>query len=80
MLAIARGRYVSVGVISGRPLYGIEGWPRNRGFVSTISIMTRSGTKVSVLYRRSGRLIGVVVKRGSTVACASFIDYIAQEQ
>ena len=29
----------------------------------------QSGTKVSVHYRRSGRLSGVVVKRDSTVLC-----------
>ena len=48
LLAVARGRYVLVGVISGRktrPLYGVEGWPRNRGFVSTISIAMRSGPR-----------------------------------
>ena len=48
LLAVARGRYVLAGVISGRrtrPLYGVEGWPRNRGFVSTISIAMRSGPR-----------------------------------
>ena len=58
---------VLVGVILGRktrPLYGVEGWPRNRGSVSTIYY---SGTKVNVCYRRSGHLSRVVVKRGSTV-------------
>ena len=50
-----------------RPLYGVEGWPRSRGFLCTILRAMQSGTKVSVRYRRSGRLSGVVVKRGSTV-------------
>ena len=44
-----------------------RGWPRSRGFLCTILRAMQSGTKVSVRYRRSGRLSGVVVKRGSTV-------------
>ena len=70
LLAVVRGLYVLVGVISGQktwPLYGVEGWPRNRGFVSTDFYSDTIGTKVSGRYRRSGRLSGVVVKRGSTV-------------
>ena len=37
------------------------------GFLCTILRAMQSGTKVSVRYRRSRRLSGVVVKRGSTV-------------
>ena len=59
-MSISRGR-------KSRPLYGVEGWPRSRGFLCTILRAMQSGTKVSVRYRRSGRLSGVVIKRGSTV-------------
>ena len=62
MVINSRGR-------KSRPLYGIEGWPRSRLFLCTILKAMQSGTKVSVRYRRSGRLSGVVVKRGSTVLC-----------
>ena len=39
-----------------------------QGFLMYYSKGDAIGTKVSVRYRRSGRLSGVVVKRGSTVA------------
>ena len=59
---------ICIGDRESRPLYGVEGWPRSRGFLCTILRAMQSGTKVSVRYRRSGRLSGVVViKRGSTV-------------
>ena len=38
-----------------------------RGFLMYCSKGDAIGTKVSVRYRESGRLLGVVVKRGSTV-------------
>ena len=38
-----------------------------QGFLMYYSKGDAIGTKVSVRYRRSGRLSGVVVKRGSTV-------------
>ena len=38
------------------------------------------GTKVSVRYRRSGRLSGVVVKRGSTVYNYNIIDTVYQQK
>ena len=38
-----------------------------RGFLMYYSKGDAIGTKVSVRYRRSGRLSGVVVKRGSTI-------------
>ena len=59
-MSISRGR-------KSRPFYGVGGWPRSRGFLCTILRAMQSGTKVSVRYSRSGRLSGVVVKRGSTV-------------
>ena len=49
------------------PLYGIERWPRSRGFLSTTLIDDAVGTKVSVRHRQGSRLSEVVVKRGSTV-------------
>ena len=49
------------------PLYGVERWPRNRGFLSIILNGDAVGTKVSGRHRQGGRLSGVVVKRGSTV-------------
>ena len=49
------------------PLYGVEGWPLNRGFLSTILNGDAVGTKVSGRYRQGGRSSGVAVKRGSTV-------------
>ena len=45
------------------PLYGVERWPRNRGFLSTILNGDAVGTKVSVRHRQGGRSSGVVVKR-----------------
>ena len=39
-----------------------------QGFLMYYSKGDAIGTKVSVRYRRSGRLSGVVVKRGSTVS------------
>ena len=41
-----------------------------QGFLMLCTVLRamQSGTKVSVCYRRSGRLSGVVVKRGSTVS------------
>ena len=44
----------------------IEGWPQNRGFLSTILNGNAVGTKVSGRYGEGGRLSGVAVKRGST--------------
>ena len=41
-----------------------------QGFLMYYSKGDAIGTKVNVRYRRSGRLSGVVVKRGSTVAAA----------
>ena len=49
------------------PLYGVEGWPHIRGFVSTVLYGNAFGTKVSSRHREGGRLSGVAVKRGSTV-------------
>ena len=46
----------------------IEGWPPNRGFLCTILNGDAVGTKTSGRYREGGRLSGVAVKRGSTVA------------
>ena len=43
-----------------------------QGFLMYYSKGDAIGTKVSVRYRRSGRLSGVVVKRGSTVHCICF--------
>ena len=51
------------------PLYGIERWQRNRGFLSSIPKSDAVGTKVSFRHRQDGRLSEVVVKRGSTVYC-----------
>ena len=42
-----------------------------QGFLMYYSKGDAIGTKVSVRYRRSGRLSGVVVKRGSTVYWSS---------
>ena len=44
-----------------------------QGFLMYYSKGDAIGTKVSVRYRRSGRLSGVVVKRGSTVYILSAI-------
>ena len=49
------------------PLYRVERWPQIRGFSSAILNGHTIGTKVSGRYRQSGRTLGVVVKRGSTV-------------
>ena len=65
-----RGQYVLVSIIWGHntwPLYGVEGWPPTRGFLSTILYGDAIGTKVSGRYRQGGRPSGVAVKRGSTV-------------
>ena len=52
------------------PLYGVEGWPQIRGFLSTILYGDAVGTKVSGRFRQGGRSSGVAVKKGSTVyAC-----------
>ena len=50
-----------------------------QGFLMYYSKGDAIGTKVSVRYRRSGRLSGVVVKRGSTVynTCIYNISYTA---
>ena len=64
-LAVKRCHIVLVGIIWGgkaRPLYGVEGWPRNRGFLCTILKGVAIRTRVSVRFRESGRLSGVVVK------------------
>ena len=69
-LAVARGHIVLMGIIWGQktwPLYGVEGWPQIRGFLSTILYGDAVGTKVSGRYRQGGRSSGVAVKRGSTV-------------
>ena len=50
------------------PLYGVEGWPHIRGFVSTVLYGDAFGTKVSGRHREGGRFSGVAVKRGSTVS------------
>ena len=50
------------------PQYAVEGWQRNRGFLSTILNGDAVRTKVSVRHRQGGCESGVVVKRGSTVA------------
>ena len=44
-----------------------RGVAAKQGFLMYYSKGDAIGTKVSVRYRRSGRLSGVVVKRGSTV-------------
>ena len=49
------------------PLYGVERWPRNRGFLSTILNGDAVGTEVSVRHRQCGRSSEIVVKRVSTV-------------
>ena len=49
------------------PLYGVERWPRNRGFLCTILNSNAVGTKVSGRLRQGGRRSGEAVKRGSTV-------------
>ena len=48
-----------------------------QGFLMYYSKGDAIGTKVSVRYRRSGRLSGVVVKRGSTVVnkCTILLVY-----
>ena len=46
-----------------------------QGFLMYYSKGDAIGTKVSVRYRRSGRLSGVVVKRGSTVHQNNSIPY-----
>ena len=63
-------RIILVSIIWGHntwPLYGVEGWPPTRGFLSTILYGDAIGTKVSGRYRQGGRPSGVAVKRGSTV-------------
>ena len=76
-MAVARGRYVWARAISGlktRPLYGVEGGvAAKQGFRYYYFYSDAIGTKVSVRYRRSGRLSGVVVKRGFTVYIYSYI-------
>ena len=77
-LSVKRGSFVLVSISRGRkslPLYGVEGWPRSRGFLCTILRAMQSETKVSVRYRRSGRLSGVVVKSGSTVHVLLYMYY-----
>jgi hypothetical protein len=57
-LAVVRGQYVLVSIISGHnmwPLYGVEWWPPTRGFLSTILYGDAIGTKVSGRYRQGGR-------------------------
>ena len=49
------------------PLYGVERWPRNRGFLSTI--LTGNACRLVSAIDRVGRSSGVAVKRGSTVFC-----------
>ena len=54
-LAAKRGQIVQAGIIWGqkrRPLYGVEGWPRNRGFLCTILRTLQSGPRsVSAIWR-----------------------------
>jgi hypothetical protein len=71
-----RGQYVLVSIIWGHnmwPLYGVEGWPPTRGFLSTILYGDAIRTKVSGRYRQGGRSSGVAVKRGSTVGLAGHL-------
>ena len=56
------------------PLYGVERWPQNRGFLSTILNGDAVGTKVSVHHRQGSRSSEVVVKRGSTVDYTSLLS------
>ena len=46
-----------------------------QGFLMYYSKGDAIGTRVSVRYRRSGRLSEVVVKRGSTVLCLTALAY-----
>ena len=74
-----RGQYVLVSIIWGHntwPLYGVEGWPPTRDFLSTILYGDAIRTKVSGRYRQGGRSSGVAVKRGST---AILMDVSARE-
>ena len=53
-----------VGIIWGKkmwPLYGVERWPPNRGFLCTILNSNAVGTKVSGRLRQGGRPSGVVI-------------------
>ena len=79
--------YVLVSIIWGHntwPLYGVEGWPPTRGFLSTILYGDAIGTKVSGRYRQGGRPSGVAVKRGSTVVMLTiflnFSESVASRQ
>ena len=68
-LVAKRGQIVQAGITrgqKGRPLYGVEGWPRNRGLLCTTLRAFQSGPRC-VRYRGSGRLSRVVIKRGSTI-------------
>ena len=54
-----------------------RGVAAKQGFLMYNSKGDAIGTKVSVRYRRSGRLSEVVVKRGSTVLCVKeFSNYV----
>ena len=58
------------GVLVGPEIAAVirsRGVAAKQGFLMYYSKGDAIGTKVSVRYRRSGRLSGVVVKRGSTV-------------
>ena len=46
------------------PLYGVEGWPHIRGFVSTVLYGDAFRTKVSGRHREGSRLSGVAIKEG----------------
>ena len=50
-----------------------------QGFLMYYSKGDAIGTKVSVRYRRSGRLSGVVVKRGSTVYIYIYLFFCTNE-
>ena len=49
-----RGRFVLMGITWGKKIYGVEGWPQIRGFLSTILYGDAVGTKVSGHYRQGG--------------------------
>ena len=51
-----------------------------QGFLMYYSKGDAIGTKVSVRYRRSGRLSGVVVKRGSTVTLIRALNLSQNKQ
>ena len=47
-LVVKGGQIVQAGIVwgqKGRPLYGVEGWPRNRGLICTILRALQSGPR-----------------------------------